>query len=270
MIGHLSGGIHRSNAPHRLHADPPADACPGFDFYLLREGHMRFTDEHGDVELGSGDMILLRSDAELLSYSERFDMIAIGLPEAFVRNREMAQRWALGRRIPGGSGLAACLASLLGTAVSRHQDLTPAEATVLQTAVLDSILLLGSSQDPAAPRAPATQQDEKLSYLKTLAFRSLQVPELTPCAVAREGGVSTRTLHRLFNSSGVTFRSWLRDCRLERCWAELTDTSRRRATIAEVAFRWGFNDLRTFNRAFSARYRMTPQAARKTTQAASL
>lgn len=133
-------------------------------------------------------------------------------------------------------------------------------------AILDSIQLLGSREDESDTPGLSTRQREKLNSLKTLALRSLQFPDLTPYAVAYEGGVSARTLHRLFNGSGATFRSWVRDSRLERCWTELTDPGRRRGTIAEVAFRWGFNDLRTFNRAFSARYGTTPQAARKTTR----
>jgi AraC-like DNA-binding protein len=32
---------------------------------------------------------------------------------------------------------------------------------------------------------------------------------------------------------------------------------RQRETVAAAAFKWGFNDLRTFNRAFSARDGMT-------------
>jgi AraC-like DNA-binding protein len=167
------------------------------------------------------------------------------------------------QKICGKSGFAACLGSLLNTATTRHRELSPAEGSVLQRSIVDCILLL-AARDPDKDQASLSQpQQEKLSHLKSLALRSIQLPDLNPGGLAREAGVSPRTLHRLFNGSGVTFRSWLRDCRLERCWMELTDPACRHGTIAAVAFRWGFNDLRTFNRAFSARYNMTPQAARE-------
>jgi len=265
-IGQMLGARHHSNWPHRLRAEPVSRAIPGLDFYFLRSGNVSFFTEQGEIPLGPGDMFVLPSDVEFSSYTERFDMVALGLPESLVRDPASRRRWSEGRRIAGDSAFAACLGSLLDTAVPRHQELNAAEGAVLQVAITDCILLLGARGTEAADSQGglSSQQQEKLSHLKSLALQSIQLADLNPCLLAREAGVSPRTLHRLFNGSGVTFRSWLRDCRLERCWMELTDPARRRNnTIASVAFHWGFNDLRTFNRAFSARYGMTPQAARE-------
>lgn len=265
MIGQMMGARHYANWPHRLRAEPVLSCIPGMDLYFLRSGNITFFGERGEIPLSAGDMFLLRSDAEFSSFSERFDMVALGLPESVVRDPSTQRRWAVGQKISGKSGFAACLGSLLNTATTRHQELSAAEGSVLQMSIVDCILLLGTRDaDGAEAQASLSQpQQEKLSHLKTLALRSIQLPDLNPGGLAREAGVSPRTLHRLFNGSGVTFRSWLRDCRLERCWMELTDPGRGRHTIASVAFRWGFNDLRTFNRAFSARYGMTPQTVRE-------
>ena len=265
MIGQMMGARHYANWPHRLRAEPVLSCIPGMDLYFLRSGNITFFGERGEIPLSAGDMFLLRSDSEFSSFSERFDMVALGLPESVVRDPATQRRWSVGQRISGQSGFAACLGSLLNTATARHHELSAAEGSVLQMSIVDCILLLGTcdaDEDQVQPSLSQPQQ-EKLSHLKTLALRSIQLPDLNPCGLAREAGVSPRTLHRLFNGSGVTFRSWLRDCRLERCWMELTDPARQRGNIATVAFRWGFNDLRTFNRAFSARYNMTPQAARE-------
>ena len=86
---------------------------------------------------------------------------------------------------------------------------------------------------------------------------------MTPERLAQEAGISLRTLHRLFALSGTTVSNWLREARLERCWRDLRDPERRSSTVAAVAFGWGFGDLRTFNRAFTARYGMTPSEARR-------
>jgi AraC-like DNA-binding protein len=122
--------------------------------------------------------------------------------------------------------------------------------------------MLGLSEGIRGSAAVAAEQEEKLERLRVLALRSLERADLTPVALARQAGVSTRTLHRLFATSGMTFQDWLRERRLERCWAELSDHGRLGRSIAEVAFRCGFNDLSTFNRAFRARFGMTPRAAR--------
>jgi AraC-like DNA-binding protein len=93
--------------------------------------------------------------------------------------------------------------------------------------------------------------------------QELSIPRMTPERLAQEAGISLRTLHRLFALSGTTVSSWLRAARLERCWRDLRDPTHRSSTVAAVAFSWGFSDLRTFNRAFTARYGMTPSAARR-------
>ena len=85
---------------------------------------------------------------------------------------------------------------------------------------------------------------------------------LSPAQVAQKAGVSVRTLHRIFQASGETFWSWIRDRRLERCYAELTAPANSKRTITEVAFRWGFNELSTFDRNFRKRYGASPRQVR--------
>ena len=97
--------------------------------------------------------------------------------------------------------------------------------------------------------------------------RVLVVRGLTVSEVAKLSGVSVRTLHRVFQASGETFWSWIRDRRLDRCYAELTAPTHSKRTITEVAFRWGFNELSTFDRNFRKRYGASPRNVRSLAQA---
>lgn len=261
-IGRLDGAAHRTNQPHSILAGPPGALAGGFDFYLVKEGALRFSTGDGDLRLRAGDMALLRTDAAFDAHSGQLDMIALSLPQGLVANHALGRRVLANRVMPGGAGLSACLAVMMSTAAQRHHELVGEEAAVIQTALLDGILCLA-----AAPAADGLELSERqadlLGGLKAAAIEGLDDPDLTPQAVASAAGVSVRTLHRLFNASGVTFRGWLRTQRLERCWRELVDPGRRRATIAAVAFQWGFNDLSTFNRAFRDHYGQTPQAVRQ-------
>jgi len=74
--------------------------------------------------------------------------------------------------------------------------------------------------------------------------------------------VSVRTLHRTFQASGETFWNWIRDRRLDRCYAGLTTPIQYKRTITEVAFRWGFNELSTFDRNFHKRHGASPRNVR--------
>ena len=110
--------------------------------------------------------------------------------------------------------------------------------------------------------SPVAGQEAKLRVLKRCAMSLIANPNLSPQHVATDAGVSVRTVHRLFNLSGATFRDWVRDRRLERCWEELMDPAKARRTVADIAFRWGFNDLTTFNRSFRAKYGAAPTVLR--------
>jgi AraC-like DNA-binding protein len=83
--------------------------------------------------------------------------------------------------------------------------------------------------------------------------------------VAAHFGISLRTVHLRFELTGQTFRRWLLEQRLDACRAALRDTRQREANISEIAFRWGFNDLSYFNKAFRARFSTTPRAWRNGT-----
>jgi AraC family transcriptional regulator, positive regulator of tynA and feaB len=68
-----------------------------------------------------------------------------------------------------------------------------------------------------------------------------------------------RTLHARFSQIGQTFGRWLLDARLDACGTALRDAHQRNLNISEIAYRTGFNDLSHFNKAFRARFGMTPR-----------
>jgi AraC-like DNA-binding protein len=86
--------------------------------------------------------------------------------------------------------------------------------------------------------------------------------DLTPHHVADQFGISVRYVHKLFIGCGMTFRSYATSRRLDYVCKDLISHASRREPISLVAFRWGFNDLSSFNRAFRQRYGCTPSQYR--------
>lgn len=103
---------------------------------------------------------------------------------------------------------------------------------------------------------------------RDLADRRLTDPALSPTALARELGVSVRTLQRAFTAEEQSLSSYIRNRRLDEARRSLT-APHPRATIAETAARWQFADSGHFARAFRNRYGLTPTdyAATATTTA---
>ncbi|MGW2939174.1 helix-turn-helix transcriptional regulator [Streptomyces sp. NPDC001156] len=89
--------------------------------------------------------------------------------------------------------------------------------------------------------------------------RHLVDPHLSPEALAAAHSVSTRTVHRMFASSGGTFREAVRSRRLAAACEDLTTTD---LAVAAIAARWGFADASHFTRTFRSAYGQAPSAYR--------
>ena len=260
-LGHVRGAVHTSNAAHSLYLAPSDTSCQRLDFYLLLSGEISFEGDAGDVHLRSGDMALMRASDAFSSASSQMEMIVLSFPEHLLPRHTASRPPVLNRAVSGLGALGACLGSLLRTAAQRQRDLSFEEGLLLQSSVLETAMYLARSGGDEIDR-PVAGQEEKLGVLQRCAMSLIANPNLSPQHVATDAGVSVRTVHRLFNLSGVTFRDWVRERRLERCWEELMDPAKARRTVADIAFRWGFNDLTTFNRSFRAKYGAAPTVLR--------
>jgi AraC-like DNA-binding protein len=72
--------------------------------------------------------------------------------------------------------------------------------------------------------------------------------------------VSTRYVRQVFADQRSTVSRYVRERRLERACADLTDPAQAALSIATVARRWHFDNPSVFSRAFKAQYGMSPEA----------
>ena len=88
-------------------------------------------------------------------------------------------------------------------------------------------------------------------------------PELTPDELARELGVSSRTLARVFAANHETVMRRVFDERLRQAARLLTAPEAAHRSVTDIAFACGFNDVSHFGRMFAARMHMTPSRWRR-------
>lgn len=77
-------------------------------------------------------------------------------------------------------------------------------------------------------------------------------PELSCPGLAALLGVAPRTLQKALSASGTTYQDLLTATRLERAKALLADPAMARLSIAQVAYRCGYEDCAYFSRVFAA------------------
>src|SRR5262249_22921051 len=104
-------------------------------------------------------------------------------------------------------------------------------------------------------------QRAHLGRVERFVKQNIGNPSLTLEMIAAACNISVRYLHTLFQNSGTSVAQWIKDVRLEACRAQLAEANRKES-IAEIAYRWGFNDQAQFSRHFKARYGITPRDMR--------
>ncbi|UZR27763.1 helix-turn-helix domain-containing protein [Methylococcus mesophilus] len=82
-------------------------------------------------------------------------------------------------------------------------------------------------------------------------------------AVASGVGLSSRYVNELFQAEGTSLMRHVWQRRLEQCRRDLMDPVRSGCSLSEIAFRWGFNDLSHFSRAFKLRFGCSPNGYRR-------
>jgi AraC-like DNA-binding protein len=98
--------------------------------------------------------------------------------------------------------------------------------------------------------------------IRDFALQRAVDPDLSAPAVAARFRISTRTLHRLFESQQTSFAQLVLEERLRRAAVDLIDPVHRLA-IGDIALRCGFGDLSNFCRAFRQRFGVSASAYRQ-------
>jgi AraC-like DNA-binding protein len=168
-------------------------------------------------------------------------------------------------RIPGSEGITRAAVGFLRGLFSGLEDgtITSEDAPAAVDCVLD--LVRGLHAPPTYAREPTTMRSraEILLNIKSYIEANLGKPDLAPEEIARGSFISTRYLHKLFESEGVSVCQWIRAARLDRCRRDLVDPSLRNQTILEIASRWGLTGPQHFSRLFRATYGCSPSDYRR-------
>jgi AraC family transcriptional activator of tynA and feaB len=254
-----------AGSPSRIVRDSATAGAEGAGllFYVLQlEGTSRMRQGEREAALRPGDATLIDGGRSSEFLYEGFSrQLSLHLPARVVAAHGSGWSGKLAT-VVAGRGYAGALHALLASSASAAARFSGAEAALLRTQLIEGITLLVNAQDEPCPGAIQGPQCE-WTRVQGLLRRQLSNPDLDCGAAARSACVSVRQLQRLFQSQGLTFGAWLRRERLERCYFDLRQASGTRATVTEVALRWGFGDLSYFSRAFSAHFGLSPRAARR-------
>ncbi|MEV4998566.1 AraC family transcriptional regulator [Streptomyces niveus] len=163
-------------------------------------------------------------------------------------------------RLPGREGIGALVVNFLTHLATDAGPYRPADGVRLGTVLLDLLTaMLAHHLEDDSQVPPESRERTLVLQIKRFLHQHLGDPRLSADSIAAAHHISTRHLHRLFQSHGHTVAAWIRSQRLEHARRDLTDPALAYHPIHAIAARWGFTHGAAFSRTFRAAYGLTPQ-----------
>ncbi|MGW1408925.1 AraC-like ligand-binding domain-containing protein [Streptomyces sp. NPDC002403] len=254
--------LHSRRTPALIRRSDPEQ----YQLALVTKSSMALSQQGNDCGATIGDLVMWDTSRPWVAQSPAQggmgELVILQLPRSAVPLHIRQIEPLLARRLPGGHGMAAMLASFMKSLVDNGGRCTPEELGRLGTitAQLAAACLaqhLDVEEDlPAEIRAQAL-----LRQIHTFIDHRLGDPELTPSVIAAHHNMSHRALHQLFHGTSESVQARIRRRRLEQCRADLARPELR-APIQAIAARWGFSGPAVFSRTFREAYGLSPSEFR--------
>ena len=167
-------------------------------------------------------------------------------------------------RVAAPSGLADVFSRMLDATARTMETLVDVEWAAVAQGLVDLLLTFSHQLIGPAPEASGTATQAALLHrICQTIERGLDDPELVPARVAQEEGISERYLQKLFEGVGDNFTHYVRERRLQRALADLSNPGQAHKSISEIAYRYGFGDSAHFSRTFRHRFGLPPREFRQ-------
>jgi acetamidase/formamidase/AraC-like DNA-binding protein len=236
----------------------PIVLLPIEDGAVLREGA-----SHRIIPVGHL-LLLPRSGDWSVVFQRDMRAIVLSVTSDALHGRIAGKRVVSAPRVIAPGGLAEVFSRMLDATARTLETLADAEwATVAQSLVDLLLTLAHQSAGPASDtRATATQAAILYRICQTIE-RRLDDPELASARVAQAEGISERYLQKLFEGVGDNFTHYVRERRLQRAWADLSNPAEAHRSISDISYAYGFGDSAHFSRTFRHRFGLPPREFRQ-------
>jgi AraC-like DNA-binding protein len=257
MIGQFAAG------PLAFHRSNELVATSGLDHLLVQlyvRGGFSGSADGQPITVEPGDLCVFDLSRTLETRATAFANISLLIPRVTFEAQMDTPGALHGITIKAHDPIAGLLSSYLVSLVERAPQLDAAQApaTGQATAALIVTLLATFARTEAATRG---EVHSPLRDAVRFIDANIMNPQLDADLVAGGLNMSRARLYRLLEPFGGIAR-YIRQRRLVGAAMALSNPAMRTTRIGEVAFRWGFGSIPTFNRAFQAEFGLSPSEVR--------
>jgi AraC-like DNA-binding protein len=233
---------------------------------VMLHGRLAVTQDGRSAVVGRGDIMSYETSKPVVARADRpFEALVLRLPRELLGDQAARISRLTAVRIPGSDGLPRVAVPFLRGIADGLEDgtIVPSDPIHLAECVLDLALGVYAGRSHGREPAGLRSRTEILANVKAFVEANLGDPNLDPEQIARASFISTRYLHKLFESEGVSVCQWIRNARLERCRHDLLDPALSDQTILAIASRWGLPGAQHFSRVFRTAYGCSPSDFRR-------
>lgn len=241
-------------------------ASDGMDSILVQlflEGGVQFGVENRTTYANTGDIVIFDLAQPVDNINRKFRHITMVWPRTSIEEVEPnVHRWH-GQCLPKHRPSTVLLKQHMLSSYELAPRFSQQEGLRVEASALALLGAAMNGQELMMEKDDAPAMKEMLTYqIKRYIRQNLGSVDLSPDQIAAHFGISRRQLYNLLQPVGGVTR-YQTHLRLQRCLADLQNPQNAKLHISEIAYRWGFNNLATFNRNFRNSFGMKPSETRQ-------
>ncbi len=237
-----------------------ADACDDFVLITAISGDVIVTQGARSIGLRTSQMCLMNMSIEgAVSANDGHRFTATRIPSAALRGMCPQAEDRLYRPIDESQHIRELIVKYSALAASTAASLDAVGQQAMAGHMIDLIaLLLRTGRDETQLAGERGYLAARLHAVQQHVLERLSDSGLTVGSIGQSCGLSPKQVQRLFERVGTTFTDFVLEQRLLLARRLLAGRAHQQEKIGTIAYMAGFGDLSYFNRAFRARFDMTP------------
>ncbi|WP_336763412.1 helix-turn-helix domain-containing protein [Asaia sp. VD9] len=230
---------------------------------LMMQGRQVIEQNGHQTILGPGHVAIYDATRpHKLSFEGDWREIVFSIPRPALNNLIVNAEDRVATSLNVSSGVGTVLASYLNALTGQIGTLSETEMVRLAEPAM-TMLAMALGGVSASEENHQRVRSVTLLRVKRYIQNHLHDPRMDASMIAAASGLSIRYINKLFATENTSLLRYVLAQRLQRCAEALALNGPGSASIAEIAMRWGFNDVSHFSRSFRVQYGVTPRDWRR-------
>lgn len=240
----------------KLACEPHQTSQDNYLAVVLLSGSYLLEQNGREAFLQPGDMTIYDATRpHRIQSSQGFAKLLVSIPRTFMRDRLAGIENCTALQVSGKSGIGAVTTHFIQSVASQVESMPINTFSALSEQSLDLLTLAFASVRPQNCHL-SRSRSVSLRLVKDFVARYLMETQLDTAMIAAGTRFSPRYINDLFKDEHTSLMRYVWACRLEKCHKDIVGLSN--YPVSMIAFKWGFNDISHFSRAFKKRFGISP------------